>query len=260
MEYQIYIVDAFTDMQFGGNQAAVIPLQNWLSDGTMQKIAMENNLSETAFFIPVDDHFHIRWFTPAVEVDLCGHATLATAHILFTQLQYQNEIIQFESRSGILSVSKTDNGYTLDFPKDYYLDSEPNEKLFKALGAKPKELYIGKSDFLLIYDNEEQIKHLQPDFNLLNEVRARGIIVSAKGRNTDYVYRFFAPQSGINEDPATGSAQTTLTPYWSKLLNKTHINSVQLSSRTGRFITEIKGDRVLISGNAITYLKGKITL
>lgn len=260
MKLSMYIIDAFTDEKFGGNPAGVLPLQSWLPKETMQKIAMENNQAETAFFVPEGDDFSIKWFSPSVEIDLCGHATLSAAHVLFTHLGYNKDKITFHSNSGPLHVWKTNGMLTLDFPADFFLEVPAPDKLLKALSFPPKEIYIGKTDYLAVYDYEEQVRRMDPDFALLNEVRARGVIVTAKGNDIDFVYRFFAPQAGINEDPATGSAQTTLMQYWSKHLNKTQLNSLQLSKRIGKFSSVIKGDRVEISGSAITYLSGEILL
>ncbi|MFI5173063.1 MAG: PhzF family phenazine biosynthesis protein, partial [Chitinophagales bacterium] len=251
---------ALTDKKFGGNPAGVIFLDEWIADALMQQIAAENNQAETAFCVKQDDVYHIRWFTPAVEVDLCGHATLATAHILFHHLSYKSDRINFTSKSGDLFVTGNGKVITLDFPVDYFLETELPDKLSTAMRHAPKETYIGKTDYLLVYDYEEIIKRLDPEYSILKEVRARGVIATAKGNDVDFVYRFFAPQSGINEDPATGSAQTTLMNYWSKKLNKKELRSLQLSPRLGSFSSKISGDRVQISGEAITYLEGEIEI
>ena len=256
----VYFIDAFTDHVFGGNTAAVVPLQEWLSDAQMQRIAAQHNLSETVFFIPRGDAFDIRWFTPVTEVDLCGHATLAASYVIWNMLGHPVSYIIFQSKSGALRVTRNNGDLTLDFPMDYYLDQAAPDKMVQALGKAPKEAYIGKTNHLLIYDSEDDIRRLKPDFQLLSEVKAHSIIVTARGYDVDYVYRFFAPSVGINEDPATGSAQTTLTNYWSKKLERETWISLQLSSRIGKFQTAIEDDRVLITGQAVVYLTGKINV
>lgn len=261
MKLQIYQVDAFTKKVFGGNPAAVCPLDEWLSDEQMQKIAMENNLAETAFFVHKKDQFEIRWFTPAVEVDLCGHATLATAHVLFNHLNHQTNTIRFfSSRSGELIVTKNDDQLTLNFPTDVYEKIEMPVFISACFQMEPMESYKGKTDFLFVFKNETEIKNIQPDFKQINSLGGRGAIVTAKGDSVDFVSRFFAPQSGIDEDPVTGSAHTTLTPYWSKKLGKDVLSALQLSSRKGELQCKYMGERVEISGNAVTYLVGEIDI
>ena len=255
---QDYYIDVFTDQVFKGNTAAVIPLQEWLDDAIMQQIAAQNKLSETAFFVPRGDGFDLRWFTPATEVNLCGHATLASAYVIWNMLGHPVHQILFHTKSGPVKAIKSNGDYTLDFPMDYYLDQKAPEEMVRALGKEPKEAYIGKDNHLLIFENEDDIRNMYPDFNLLKEVRAHGIIVSARGRDVDYVYRFFAPALGVDEDPATGSVQTTLTNYWSKKLDKEQWHSIQLSERQGHFTTAIEEDRILITGKAVTYLQGEI--
>lgn len=256
----VYFIDVFTDQVLSGNTAAVIPLQEWLPDATMQQIASQHNLSETAFFVPRGDAFDIRWFTPLAEVELCGHATLASAYVIWNMLGHPVSYVIFHSKSGALKVKRNNGSYTLDFPMDYYLDQEAPEKMIQALGRAPKEAYIGRINHMLVYNNEEEIRRMHPDFGLLQQVKSQGIIVTARGYDVDYVYRFFAPAIGVNEDPATGSVQTTLTNYWSKKLDKDEWHSKQLSARGGTFITAIEDDRVLITGNAVTYLQGEIFL
>ncbi len=255
---QIYQVDAFTSRLFSGNPAAVIPLEEWPADDLMQRIASENNLSETAFFIPKGDDFHIRWFTPKVEVDLCGHATLATSHVLFHHLEYPGKELFFESRSGILRVFRETSRYILDFPYDESDPVEPPSGLIEALGKEPLFCYRGITDFMLIYEKQSDIENMKPDFTLLGKVDARGIIVSAPGEWVDFVSRFFCPQVGINEDPVTGSAHTTLTPYWSRQLAKTELTARQLSERGGDLICRNRGNRIEVGGEAVTYLIGEI--
>ena len=218
MQIPFYQVDAFTDQLFGGNPAGVCPLKNWISDGLMQKIAAENNLSETAFFVPENDGYRIRWFTPKVEVDLCGHATLASGHVIFHHLDHPGDLIQFESKSGLLMVKHYQDYLALDFPAASFSKVTPPEKLIDALGKEPLEVYRS-DDYLVIFDSEKDITDLRPDFQLLSQLDIRGIITSARGKEVDFVSRFFAPAVGINEDPVTGSAHTLLTPFWAKKLN-----------------------------------------
>ncbi len=261
MELKIYQVDAFTDHLFGGNPAAIVPLKSWLPDDLMQKIATENNLSETAFYVQTGEKFEIRWFTPTAEVDLCGHATLATAHILFERKKYAEKIINFYSKSGILKVSKLNNLYTMDFPADEIHPVTPPVEIIKGLGTTPIETFRGKDDYMIVIDSEREIKNIQPDFRMLSLLeKARGIIVTAPGIDVDFVSRCFYPRFGIDEDPATGSAHTTMTPYWSQKLNKIELTALQLSPRKGVFRCKFLQDRVLISGQAVTYLKGKLIL
>lgn len=258
MKLKIYQADAFAASLFKGNPAAVVPLANWLPDETLQQIAAENNLSETAFFIPEGDHFHIRWFTPKAEVNLCGHATLATAHILFNELNFQGELILFNSKSGILTVKKVEDKLQLDFPADFAQLVEPVPVFTEAFGVQPSATLKGRTDYLLLYDSEETIRNIKPNFNLLYQTDARGIMVTAKGNEVDFVSRFFAPAVGVNEDPVTGSAHTTLVPFWSNKLNKTELTALQLSTRGGQLWCSLSGDRVLIAGKAVTYLRGEI--
>lgn len=259
MKVKIYQVDAFTDTLFSGNPAAVCPLkEHWLADATMQKIAFENNLAETAFFIRKDNRYHIRWFTPSLEVDLCGHATLASAHVLFNHEQYDGSVIEFSSRSGILTVKKESGFLTMDFPADTIGKTNMTEGIMACFDLQPQELYKGKTDYLLVYENEEQIRNIRCNLARIAQIKARGIIITAPGNNCDLVSRFFAPQSGVDEDPVTGSAHTTLTPYWSRRFNKIELRAVQLSKRGGYLICRNKGERVEISGKAVTYMTGEI--
>lgn len=258
MKLPLYQADAFASGLFKGNPAAIVPLQKWLSNETMQQIAMENNLSETAFFIPENNHFHIRWFTPKAEVKLCGHATLATAHILFNELNYPGDLLEFESLSGILTVKKSGDKLQLDFPADFAQEVEPVDVFAEALGAQPTKTLKGRTDYLLLFDSEETIKNLQPNIQLLLSTNARGIMVTAKGNEVDFVSRFFAPSVGVNEDPVTGSAHTTLIPFWANRLNKNELTALQLSARGGQLWCTLSGDRVFIAGKAVTYLRGEI--
>ena len=211
MQLKIYQIDAFTDKVFGGNPAAVCPLDKWLNDRLMQKIAMENNLAETAFYVKVENEYHIRWFTPTVEVNLCGHATLAAAYVLFNFEHHQGSQVNFLSpRSGKLSVTKKDDLLTLNFPSDTLEAIEPFKELTAGFNIIPLEILKGKTDYLFVFDNETQVREIIPMFDKIALLNARGVIVTAPGDNADFVSRFFAPQSGINEDPVTGSAHTSL--------------------------------------------------
>lgn len=260
MNYKIYQVDAFTKELFKGNPAAVCPLKEWLPDKLMQQIAAENNLSETAFIVPERQQYRIRWFTPALEVDLCGHATLAAAHIYFSELQIKQDKIVFESKSGPLLVKKANDGYIMDFPRDPIQSIPLPEIVKKALRKEPIASFKGKSDYLFILNNQEEVLDTEPDFALLKTLPARGIIISAVGKDVDFVSRFFAPQCGINEDPVTGSAHTTLVPYWAERLQKQQLTAKQVSERGGYLSCFLKKERVEIKGNAKTYLKGEIIL
>ena len=262
MQLSLYQLDAFTDKVFGGNPAAVVPLTSWLSDETMQAIAAENNLAETAFYVPTEAGFHIRWFTPTVEVDLCGHATLASAYVLFALENYAHDEINFDSRSGVLNVRKEGDWLVLNFPADSIhkqLLSPP--ALLEALGEiSPVEILRGKTDFMAVLESEEQVRTLQPDIIVLSTLPARGVIITAPGDSVDFVSRFFAPQSGIAEDPVTGSAHTTLTPYWADKLGKTEMEALQVSARGGVLKTKLIGDRVEIAGQVKLYLRGTIEI
>ena len=261
MTLDIYQVDAFAKGPFSGNPAAVVPLDDWLPDETLQSIAEENNLSETAYIVKTDSGYHIRWFTPSVEVRLCGHATLASAHVIFTHLGNQEDNLDFQSKSGKLSVARSGENYALNFPTDNYELIEPIELITTAMGRAPSEWYKGSDDLMLVYESEVQIKDLNPDFSLLRKSQGRGCLVTAQGDGEfDFVSRGFFPQSGINEDPATGSAHTTLTPYWSKRLGKKELKACQLSSRKGYLQCKDLGERTQISGKCIDYLIGKISI
>jgi PhzF family phenazine biosynthesis protein len=259
MKLKIYQVDAFTSKVFGGNPAAVCILSAWLDDALMQRIANENNLSETAFAVPVDERYQIRWFTPQVEVDLCGHATLATAHILFEYYDHPGDRVEFDSvHSGKLAVEKSGGMLTLDFPADNVEETDVPEIAVNALHRSPLKAYKGKTDYMFVYASQSEIENLKPDFGLLAQLDNRGVIVTAMGLEVDFVSRFFAPQTGINEDPVTGSAHTTLTPYWSRVRGKKKLTARQISARGGDLVCENRGDRVRISGEAVTYLVGEI--
>ena len=260
MQLQIYQVDAFASKTFEGNPAAVCPLEEWLPDETMQAIALENNLSETAFLKSSAQGFEIRWFTPAIEVDLCGHATLASAHVLFEHLGYPEKLIRFGSRSGILEVERADVGYTMNFPTDT-IKNEPVAPIHhQVLGKMPLEAWMGKDDLMLVLASEEEVLALAPDFHKMKEIPTRGVIATAPGNQLYFISRCFFPNAGIDEDPVTGSAHTTLIPYWSKKLNKTSLRARQLSPRGGSLGCQMLGDRVKITGSCVTYLSGSIQI
>jgi len=254
----IYQVDAFADKIFGGNPAAVCILNEELSEATMLKIAAENNLAETAFVFQKGSDYYIRWFTPEVEVELCGHATLASAHVLFNHLNVFSSQLVFKSGRGTLTVTKQNDLLVLNFPTDEVLKCECPEVLYNAFGKPPLETYKGLTDYMLVFDSESFISELIPDMQKSNQPKARGVIVTAQGNSVDFVSRFFAPQSGISEDPVTGSAHTTLIPYWAGKLNKNQLKAIQLSSRKGYLDCKYLGERVEIAGKAVTYLIGEI--
>ncbi len=262
MQLPIYQVDAFTDKLFGGNPAAIIPLKIWLADEMMQKIAFENNLSETAFFIKTNDRFHIRWFTPTIEVNLCGHATLATAYVIFNILNYSKKTILFESKSGILKVTKNDKWLELDFPAQEIIAADAPKGLIEGIGRKPLEIYRASDDYFMVYNSQKDIEEISPNFNTLKQVQARGIIITSRAKSSrlDFVSRFFAPGSGIDEDPVTGSAHTKLVPFWAKILSKNEMIAEQISTRKGFLKCKLVGDRVLMAGKGKLFLKGKIII
>jgi PhzF family phenazine biosynthesis protein len=259
MKIRMFQVDAFTQKLFGGNPAAVCILEHWVDEQLMQSIAAENNLAETAYVVKNATGYDIRWFTPAVEVDLCGHATLAAAHVLFNHLGVaQNELLFTSPRSGLLKIRKTGPLLTLDFPTDVIEKINTPADLSNGLGVQPIDVYKGKTDYMAVLATEEEVQRLRPHFGLLSMLKARGIIVTARGNKSDFVSRFFAPQSGINEDPVTGSAHTSLTPYWAGVLGKKEMTAIQLSPRMGHLTCKHAGDRVEISGHAVTYMEGII--
>ena len=261
MNLTVYQVDAFAEKVFEGNPAAVIPLNDkWLPDDVMQKLAQENNLSETAFFIKKDNCYHIRWFTPEAEVDLCGHATLATSHVMFQHLNYTADSICFQSRSGKLSVKKEGNLLVLNFPSSEVEAKYIHSDLKTAFGIHPQECFKGREDLMLVFKTENDIYNLEPDFAKMLEATSRGIICTAKSEKYDFVSRFFAPSVGINEDPVTGSAHTMLIPYWSEQLDKQNMLAKQISKRGGVLHCKHLDDRVEIGGKAVTYLVGTINI
>lgn len=260
MKLPIYQVDAFTSKVFAGNPAAVCPLDSWIDEATMQSIAAENNLSETAFFVPKGDSFEIRWFTPRVEVPLCGHATLASAHVIFNQLSYKKDVIRFETReSGELTVAKDGDLISLDFPSNKPSPAPCPDALPRALRSEPVEI-LKSTAYLAVFESEDQIRNMKPDFPILDELDTYAIIVTAKGKTVDFVSRFFAYKIGIAEDPVTGSAHCTLVPYWSEKLGKTKLHALQVSERGGELYCEDLGNRVKISGRAVKYMVGEIVI
>jgi PhzF family phenazine biosynthesis protein len=253
-----YQVDAFTDKAFGGNPAAVVPLSSWLDDSILQAIAEENNLSETAFFVPSDKGFKLRWFTPAKEVDLCGHATLATAHVIFEYLGYTQRTITFETLSGELYVEKKNNQLEMNFPRCTPEPHEISDILVKGLGLRPIEVLVA-DDYIAVFDSEATVRAIIPDQSQLAKLDLRGVIITAPGIDVDFVSRLFAPKYGIPEDPVTGSAHCELTPYWASKLGKNTLSARQVSKREGIINCELNGDRVFISGKAVTFMEAEIS-
>ena len=253
----IYHIDAFTGRVFSGNPAAVCPLDTWLEDSLMQAIARENNLSETAFLVSEKIGYHIRWFTPMAEVDLCGHGTLATAFVLFEILDVPGDSISFNSRSGRLAVEKDRDLLAMDFPSQPPIPCAVPDTLKDAFQKAPSEILCSE-DYLVVFPDEEDIKTLKPDMEKLAQLDLRGVIVTAEGKETDFVSRFFAPKLGIPEDPVTGSAHCTLIPYWSDRLDKKDLYARQLSSRGGEIFCKDRGERVVIAGRAVKYMEGTI--
>ncbi len=260
MNLQIFQVDAFTKKPLSGNPAAVCPLDEWLADEAMLGIAAENNLSETAFFVKRDDFYEIRWFTPTLEIDLCGHATLGTSHVIFNCLNLEDKLVKFYSpRSGHLSVEKQDDLLIMDFPKFGLNEIELTDEIVTALGKTPVKAWETQGYMaMLLFENEEDIRSMKPNQSLLNEIAFDEIIVTAKGTDSDFVSRLFAPRIGIPEDPVTGATHCSLIPYWAEQLGKERLYARQLSRRGGELFCELAGDRVKIGGNAALYLEGKI--
>lgn len=260
MTIALFQVDAFTDKIFGGNPAAVCPLETWLPDETMQRIAEENNLSETAFFVRHGNAYEIRWFTPKVEIMLAGHPTLASAHVIYHHLGHFASRIDFQSKSGPLAAERKGDLIHLDFPgfRPEPVAAAPAD-LLAGLKRPPREVLLGR-DYLCVYETEDDVLALDPDFGLLAKVDCLGIIVTAPGRNSDFVSRFFAPRVGINEDPVTGSAHTLLVPFWADRLGKKELHAFQVSRRRGELFCELVGDRVRIGGRAVTFLRGEIKI
>lgn len=260
MQYTIFQIDAFTDKVFEGNPAAVVPMDEWLPDEVMQKIALENNLSETAFFVPSGNGYHIRWFTPATEVNLCGHATLASAHVLFNILDFNEKEIRFESKTGELKVKKEGDLIVLDFPTSSLKEIDFPANAEQAFGKMPVKCLKGREDMMFVFTHEDDIQNLEPDFEYMKTLDARGIIATASSAKYDFVSRFFAPIEGIDEDPVTGSAHTMLIPYWAVELDKNEMIARQISARGGTLYCKHFGERVKIAGKAVTYLTGNIII
>lgn len=261
MQLKLYQTDAFSDRVFSGNPAAVVPLDSWLANDAMQAIAAENNLSETAFFVPRDDGYAIRWFTPASEVDLCGHATLASAFVVMQFLQPQANVVRFDSHSGELIVRKLDDGkLELDFPaKPPKVLAESPVGPAEALGVAP-DAVLDQDDYLVVLQNAAAVAAVRPDFAALGRLERRGVIVTAPGDDCDFVSRFFGPRVGVPEDPVTGSAHCILVPYWAERLGKSTLHARQVSARGGELFCRLAGERVRIGGHATLYLEGTITL
>jgi len=259
MKHNIYQIDAFTDKIFGGNPACVVPLDNWLADDILLKIAKENAVAETAFFIDSGGKIHLRWFTPEIEMDLCGHATLATAHCLKTILDYKGDTIIFETLSGDLKVSVDKDLYKMDFPARMPIPNSLPAIIEKSLSIKPKEV-LKSRDYVLIYDTETEIRNIKIDRQYFDQINLDpgGVIVTAIGDNCDFVSRFFTPQASILEDPVTGSAHCSLIPFWAARLNKQELFALQISERVGQLYCENKNDRVIICGKAKTYSIGNL--
>jgi PhzF family phenazine biosynthesis protein len=258
-EIPLYQVDAFTDAVFAGNPAAVCPLEAWLPDDLLQAIASENNLSETAYFVAEGDGYRLRWFTPAAEVDLCGHATLATAHVIATILDPEVSELRFQTRSGLLTVARSGDGYAMDFPAIVGEPSPQATAVAEALGAQPIAVFQAM-DVMAVLETESEVLALKPDFARLAKIDTRGVIATAPGGAVDFVSRFFAPLHDIPEDPVTGSAHSMLTPYWAERLGKTKMTARQVSARGGELTVEDRGERVVIGGKAALFMVGQITV
>ncbi len=259
MKLNIYQIDAFANRTLEGNPAAIIPLDEWLSDELMQAIAAENNLSETAFFVPTTEGYHIRWFTPVHEVNLCGHATIASSYVLFNMLGYDKAEIEFESKSGRLIVKQKGEWLEMNFPSQPPIKCEIPQQILDVFNEKPVEC-LKSEDYLVVFDNEQQVFDANPNYSLLSELELRGVTITSRSEKYDFVSRFFAPKYGINEDPVTGSSFTQLIPYWSSKLSKNNLFAKQVSKRGGEVQCSYLGDRVLISGKAAKYMVGTIEI
>jgi PhzF family phenazine biosynthesis protein len=256
---KLFQVDAFTSHVFGGNPAAVVPLETWLPDSVLQSIALENNLSETAFFVKEGAGWRLRWFTPAQEVDLCGHATLAAAHVLFHNVSPSLQRVEFASKSGPLAVTREDGWLVMDFPARPPQPFTPPPAIDEILGASPREV-LASRDWVAVFDSEAQVRALKPDLRRLAQMDTFAVAVTAPGTDVDFVSRFFAPRIGVPEDPVTGSAHCSLVPYWAKRLGRTRLTARQVSARGGELRCEDLGERVHIAGRAVLYLEGHITV
>ena len=259
MKLPLYQIDAFAKNAFEGNPAAICPLDTWLSDEILLSIPEENNLSETAYFVKTEKGFHIRWFTPTTEVDLCGHATLAAAFVIFNELGYKENSISFESKSGVLRVVKDNDLLIMDFPTQAPTACELPTEIKQAFDVSPVEC-LKAEDYILVFNNENEILNAKPKLELLKNIDLRGVIITAPSKDYDFVSRFFAPKYGINEDPVTGSAHTQLIPYWSEKLSKNKFSAKQVSNRGGELFCALLGERVSIAGYAVKYLQGEIEI
>lgn len=259
MKLTLYQIDAFANRPFEGNPAAVCPLESWLPDDLMQTIAAENNVSETAFFVPTDKGYHIRWFTPLHEVNLCGHATLASAYVIFNELGYQQDTIAFDSRSGILTVTRKGDWLELDFPTRVPTVCSPPEQILSAFSDTPTEC-LKADDYIVVFENEALVAEARPDIALLAQLDLRGVAITAQSQQYDFVARFFAPKHGLAEDPVTGSIFTELIPYWAEKLGKTELSAKQISARGGEVGCVYAGKRVKIAGKAVKYMTGTIDI
>ncbi|HEX2607567.1 MAG TPA: PhzF family phenazine biosynthesis protein [Flavisolibacter sp.] len=259
MKLTIYQVDAFAEKVFTGNPAAVIPLQHWLDDDLLLKIAMENNLSETAYFVKTDEGYHLRWFTPEYEIDLCGHATLASSYVIKNFIEPHLAEIHFSTqKAGVLKAAAKDGLYTLDFPSRMPQPVETPEQLLKSLGVAAAVEVLRSRDYFVVLPNEESVYSAEPDYTLMKELDTIGVIITAKGKDYDVVSRCFYPGAGIPEDPVTGSAHCNIVPYWAGKLNKNHLRCLQASARSGELQCELRGDRVLMTGKCVLYMQGEI--
>jgi PhzF family phenazine biosynthesis protein len=259
MNIPLYQIDAFTGSVFRGNPAAVCPLEEWLDDSLMQAIAQENNLSETAFFVKEGPEYRIRWFTPVDEVDLCGHATLASGFVILNYLDPRISEVTFHSRSGPLRVTRKEELLSMDFPSQPPRSCSPPRALLDGLGEEPLETLCSE-DYFVVFASEGDVRGLNPDMGILKKLDLRGVIVTAPGDEVDFVSRFFAPALGIDEDPVTGSAHCALTPYWSRRLGRNDLHAYQVSRRSGELFCIDHGKRVIISGRAVRYMEGSITI
>jgi PhzF family phenazine biosynthesis protein len=259
MKLNLYQIDAFTNKIFGGNPACVVPLENWLPNDLLLKIAKENAVAETAFFVDKGNKIHLRWFTPEIEMDLCGHATLATVHCLKTILDHKSDKIVFETLSGDLTVLVENDLYKMDFPSRMPISAKLPEVIAKSLSSKPNEV-LKSRDYVLVYNNETQIRDIKIDRAFFDQINLApgGVIITAVGDSCDFVSRFFTPQTSILEDPVTGSAHCSLIPFWAERLHKKELIALQVSEREGKLFCEDKGERVIISGQAKTYSIGHL--
>ena len=259
MTLDMYQIDAFTTELFRGNPAAVVPLSEWLQDDVMQKIAAENNLSDTAFFVGKKGQYDLRWFTPLAEVNLCGHATLASAWVICYRLNDKENTLRFQTRSGELIVSRAENSLIMDFPSNPAYQCEPPAKLIEAISVQPQEV-LQAEDYFVVLENEQQVLAMKPDLRLLKHIPLRAVVVTAPSDRVDFVSRMFAPKLGIDEDPVTGSSHCSLTPYWVERLGRTKLAARQLSSRGGELQCELIGDRVKLIGQCVEYMQATINI